>query len=259
MQAIGNSDFWAAVSFILGVVALPLSLVIVMLRGHVIKLRRPSYGSAPVRIPQAAIASDLIPLISGLKSHVQFKNSELWIFGSDGRYIVDASNRSWIKRRWSSISKKWPVEDSSSRFKWIRGPLSRVSKKWAEEKWHRKFRLWIKSGLKITYILLEADADVRQSMRDLKKDIGAGFDAFILKEGTIESSIQELRTYHPTLFIGADGQNAAWIEGWHPPDSIYAYDVTYIPPKAMQRTSEKELFEACKARLSLVKKNSKEP
>lgn len=258
MQIVGHSDFWATMSFILGVISLPLAFLGVMLKESMIKLLRPSNGDIPKRFAYAAIASDLVPLIGGLRRHVPFKDSELWIFGNDGRYIVDARNRSWIKRFWLRMSKKWPDEGSSSWSKWIRGPVSRMSEKWAVEKWHRKFELWTGSGLKITYILLEADADVRETLLDLKERIGDGFDAFILKEGAIEDHVRPLRTYHPTLFIGANGKNAAWIEGWHPPESTYAYDITYIPPNAMRRTNERELFDTCKARLSLVKENSDE-
>lgn len=234
MQVIGHSDFWAALSLVLGALALPLALLIVKGKDGRAKNQRPSNDPEPTRIACAAIASDLVPLLRRLRTHVPFKGSNLWIFGSDGQYIVESNSRSSIKKLLSRMFRKWNVE----------------------ERWRREFKSWTEAGLKITYILLEANDDVRESLRDLKKELGEGFDAFILKEGAIEDDVQALRTYHPTLFMGSQGENAAWIEGWHPPGSIYAYDVTYVSPKAMQRASEKEVFDACKTRLSLVKANS---
>ena len=159
-----------------------------------------------------------MPLIRGLaKAGIPFRGSELWIFGSDGRYIVKSKRK----------------------------------------RWRREFLKWTDKGLKIRYILLDVDEEVHEELRTLKEELKGNFDAVALNKGAVPEIAIELETRHPTLFLGREGQNAAWIEGLHRRDSVYAYDVDYISPKAMQRQAkEKARFRSYKAKLESVLDNS---
>lgn len=126
------------------------------------------------------------------------------------------------------------------------------------KKWRREMIGWVRQGLKIRYILLEADEEVSRTMIELKEEMGDHFDAVALTDGAIPDVARELETCHPTLFLGGEGRNAAWIEGFHPRDSIHAYDVEYISPRAMQKSrSAKDTFEHYARKLEAVLENSR--
>ena len=207
--------FWASIAIAVG--SIPVGLALVLILEYIQKRCRPSNGANPIYIRRAKVSTDLVPLINGLaKKGIPFKGSELWIFGSDGRYIVNKN----------------------------KGP------------WRKAFGNWARKGLKINYIVLEADEEVRKAFCTLKKTLEDSFDATVLDQGAIPTVAREFATYHPTLFL-APGNNAAWIEGLHHRNSLCAYDVEYISPRAMRQWPEKkELFQWCKERLDLVRDNS---
>lgn len=209
--------FWLLASVVACLGSLLAGFGFVLLVECIQKWCRPANGKNPLYIRRARVSTDLVPLINGLaKCGIPFDGSELWVFGNDGRYIVNNDN----------------------------GP------------WRKAFDRWMHHGLKIKFIVLEADDDVRDALRHLKQTHEDSFDATILNEGAIPTVARELETYHPTLFL-AHGNNAAWIEGLHHRNSMCAYDVEYISPRAMQGWPEKdELFRSCKGRLDLVLKNS---
>ena len=212
---------WWVASLIVGAGAIPAGYLIVFAMDRIGKYRRPANGPAPLFIERVFAASDLMPLIGGLaKAGVPFDGSELRIFGSDGRYIVKGRGKG--------------------------------------KKWRREMYGWARQGLKIRYILLDADEEVSRAMIELKEDMGDRFDAVALKEGAIPDVARELETCHPTLFLGGEGRDAAWIEGFHPRDSIHAYDVEYISPRAMQQSrSAKDTFEHYARKLEAVLENSR--
>ena len=204
---------WWIASFSVGWVSLGVAYVIVVAMRHREKQRRPANGPNPIYIQRASIASDLTPLIRGLeKEGIPFRDSQLWIFGSDGRYVVKNKGKRWRK---------------------------------ALADWNAK-------GLRIKYILLDADEEVRRELRALKDSMRGESDAVRLGEGAVLDVAHELETCHPTLFIGPDGKNAAWIERLHPRDSAYAYDVKYVSPKAMLAERERTEFESYKRKLEIV-------
>ena len=215
-----NTDdtFWWVASVAVGFGSVLIGLGLVLVKELIQKHCRPANGTDPIRIRRTRVSSDLVPLISGLaKCGIPFKGSQLWIFGSDGRYIVNND----------------------------KGP------------WRQAFNEWAGRGLKIRFIILEADDDVRKMLCNLKEDLKDSFDATVLNENAIPAVARELETYHPTLFLGEDDNKAAWIEGLHHRNSIRAYDVEYISPNAMQEwPDKKELFQSCKDRLDLVLENS---
>lgn len=223
-----NIFLWLA-SFIVGVGSIPFGYLVVFAQDSLKKRRRPANGPTRFFLSRVSVASDLIPLIGALLDSLPkgsqpfdpnktFDGCELRIFGSDGRYIVNSKRR----------------------------------------KWRRKMKAWTDAGLKIQYILLEADDEVRQGLVDLGKYMKNGrFDAIALNEGAVPDIARELETCHPTIFLGREGYNAAWIEGFHPRDSVHAYDVEYISPRAMERSRrELETFEYYVARLDAVIENS---
>lgn len=212
-----DMTFWLVASLVVGAGSVPAGFALARVVELIQKWCRPANGRDPIYIRSASISTDLVPLIDGLRRRgVPFGGSELWVFGSDGRYIVNNDN----------------------------GP------------WRRAFGNWARSGLKIKFIILEADDDVRAALCELKQALEGSFDATVLDRGAIPEVARSLETYHPTLFL-AKGNNAAWIERLHHRNSLRAYDIEYISPEAMRAWPEKnELFLLCKDRLEVVLKNS---
>ena len=182
--------FWWAASFVAGWLSLGVGYVAVAITRHLEKKRRPANGPSPIFIQRVSVATDLAPLISGL---APFNDCQLWIFGSDGRYVVKGKRK----------------------------------------RWRRALSDWSNKGLHIKYILLDADEKVREELLELKDKMKGKFDAVCLAEGAVPDLARELETCHPTLFIGPDNKDAAWIERLHPRDSAYAYDVKYVSPNAL--------------------------
>ena len=218
-----GSIFWWVASIVVGAGAIPAGYLVVSVLDRIAKHRRPANGPARLSIERAFVASDLMPLIGGLaKAGIPFKGSELRVFGSDGRYVVNSKSQKWWRR------------DKS-------------------RKWRREIRAWAAAGLTIRYVLLEADEEVKTELRKLKQALGDQFDAVALDDGAVPDIACELDTCHPTLFFGKGNQNAAWIEGFHPRDSVHAYDVEYISPHAMaQSRSARDTFERYAAKVQSV-------
>ena len=176
---------------------------------------RPSEGETELFIPEVTIAGDLVPLVLGLSN---LKGSTIRILGDDGSYIVKKNG---------SVLKKG-------------------------------LQKWVNRGLRIQYILLSLEEDAAAELLALQSRLGeAAFDVRILDRAAVagdremENLRAEFRTEHPTLFFGGDGRNALWLEGHHPPRSIYAYNVRYVSPNAM--TSEwRERFDGFKARTDKI-------
>lgn len=208
---------WWIASFSVGWLSLGVAYLIIVAMRHREKQRRPANGPSPVYIQRVSVASDLTPLIGGLeKEGIPFRDSQLWIFGSDGRYVVKNKGKRWRKA----------LSD------------------------------WSAKGLRVKYILLDADEEVRNELRTLRASMSGPFEAVCLAEGAAPDVARELETCHPTLFIGPDGNKAAWIERLHPRDSAYAYDVKYVSPKAMMAERECAEFESYKHKLELMMDSS---
>lgn len=218
-MAVGEVAFWWIASFVVGWLSLGVGYVAIVIVRRLEKVRRPSNGLSPIYIQRVSAATDLTPLIRGLGESVPFKGSRLWIFGSDGRYLV----------------------------------------KNKKKRWRKELSDWVAQGLHITYILLDADQEVRDEIGKLKGEmdkVDGGFDAVCLAKGAIPHIARALETCHPTLFIGSNNKDAAWIERLHPRDSIYAYDVKYVSPNAMLASREREEFDTYKCKLEMVLNHS---
>lgn len=218
---------WLVASLLVGAGVIPAGYLVVFVLDRLERRRRPANGPARLFIERVFVASDLMPLIGGLaNAGIPFEGSELRLFGSDGRYVVNSKSKRWWRRD--------------------------KSKKWRKEMYD-----WAAKGLKIRYILLEADKEVQHVLFELKQKMGDQFDAVALDDDALPDIARELETCHPTIFLGSGGQNAAWIEGFHPRDSIHAYDVEYISPCAIKRSrSAKGTFEHYAAKVEAVLENS---
>ena len=212
-----NAVWWIA-SIIVGAGSVPAGLLLVLAWERVKKMLRPSNGPHIIHFASAPAATELTPLISGLaRSGVPFKGSELWILGRDGVYMTNKKGKQLC----------------------------------------RQFRKWKNKGLVIRYLLLdETDEGVREELRNL--DIGTDIEVRqLVHSAETQDVARRLETFHPTLFFGADGNNAAWIEGLHRRGSIYAYNVDYVPPRVIQRSPvQRKRFESCERDLRLVYDNS---
>lgn len=213
----GESILWWAI--IVGVGSVPAGLLIVLFFEHINRICRPSNGPRLVHIGCASAGSDFVPLINGLgKGRNGFEDSQLWIFGCDGRYFVNKKGR----------------------------------------RWQRVFRKWTKKGLVIKYILLEMDDEAKSELRKLKKTLGEKFDVLLLEHNEETQDItRKLETFHPTLFFGKEDSRAAWIEGLHRKNSIFAYNVDYVSPRLVRSSREqRERVDACEEDLRFVCDNS---
>lgn len=209
---------WWVASLTVGAGAIPAGYLIVYVIDRVEQRRLPANG--PARIVMARVlTSDLAVLIGKLaKADIPFDGSELRIFSGDGRYMVSDRGK----------------------------------------RWRKELIGWARRGLRIRYILLEADEEVRREMIELKTKMGDRFDVRTLNDGAIPHLARELDTCHPTVFLGNDGRSAAWIEGFHPRSSAHAYDVEYISPHAMQQSrSAKHTFDHYAKKLDTVLENSR--
>ena len=172
-------------------------------------------SSRVVRIPVAQIANDLVPLVNELP----LKKGTLQFVGYDGGYILGKNRNLW--------------KDSLLE--------------------------WLKKGLNVEYLLIAPSEEVIEAFRrikeETKKEIGQ-LSIFKYIEPTKMSEKkdwEQLKTCHPTLFVGDDKTTRAmWIEGNHPIGSEFAYDVTYVPPDAMD-DKQNEKFERYKKKIKNIK------
>ena len=214
---------WWAFSLIVGLGSVPVAFGIVLLCEHIKRNLRQSNGSSVIHIGCASAGSDFVPLIGGLgKGPNRFEDCQLWLFGCDGRYIINKKGR----------------------------------------RWHRVFRKWTKGGLVIKYILLEIDDEVKSELGRLKralgKDLGKNFDVLMLEHNDETREIaRKLETFHPTLFLGRGDDRAAWIEGLHRKNSVFAYNVDYISPCVIQSSrAQRKRLELYERDLEFVCDNS---
>lgn len=173
---------------------------------------RDARSAEPIFIPAARIATDLVPLINDLVH----PGSRLRILGADGLYFM-RENGEFLKN---------------------------------------SIRTWVKKGMIVEYILLEPGDGVKQKIMPLINELSdahGSLNVFALNHDAdkISSIVKEMDTRHPTLFFGADGENAMWIEGLHKKNSIYAYNVRYISPVAMSEAQRRE-FDRHREQMDLV-------
>ena len=106
---------------------------------------------------------------------------------------------------------------------------------------------WVKSGANVDFFMVGASQKTVAQFQlyserlniALANKSGAGsFRALQIKcknsNGKKSNFASEFFEHHPTLFNLVDGK-AMWIEGRHPIDSMYAYDVEFVPPSAMNK------------------------
>ena len=175
------------------------------------KRKRDGNGAAVLSMSVVTIADDLVPLIRQLDN---LKGGRIRVVGNDGRYIVKRNGRSWRD-----------------------GILE-----------------WTGAGLEVSYVLLGPGEGVRRELLHLSRETdernageGQGrLRVYVLRDKCSEEAVSiadELRTFHPTLFAGADGRKAMWLEGIHEADAEYAYNVRYVSPSAMSGELEEEYRE----------------
>lgn len=179
---------------------------------------RPRYPGQVVRIAAAQIASDLVPLVNKLS----LENSKLRIVEYDGQYILGKNRRLWRK----SLSE------------------------------------WLRKGLDVECILMNPPCEVIDSFKKIKeqeKEGGVRLKIFIFErsDSSKMAEWEKFKTFHPTLFYGGDGTKAMWIEEDHPLGNRFAYDVTYVPPDAMDEEQNRK-FDGYERMINFSKSHCRE-
>ena len=199
--------------------ALGVTILVIWFVEHRAKMSRDAFSAEVIFIPAAQAATDLIPLINQLP----LQNSELWIFGEDGRYFTTANG----------------------------------------VKFRKAILTWVRKGLRVKYVLLCPGDGVKGAMQELvaeSQGSKGALDLWVLKkdEHNVNPAeflqgihLSEMRTRHPTLFFGPDDSNAMWLEGEHRQDSKFAYNVRYVSPTAMTSDYKKE-FEKQKKNITTI-------
>ena len=110
--------------------------------------------------------------------------------------------------------------------------------------------------MEVRYILLRPGEGVRESLRSLGRPTEGrgGFRTSVLGANAVgmEDVLQEMETRHPHPVLrcsGREGHVAG--RALHRKDAVYAYNVRYIPPRAMG-DEQKEEFESHKRNLEQV-------
>ncbi|MEL6641359.1 MAG: hypothetical protein AAFP98_08620 [Pseudomonadota bacterium] len=202
--------------FLVSVFALILANTFFALKERRMKATRSVEGTDPLLIKVASIAKDLSPLID--KLHIG--RGQIVIVGGDGSYLMNDRTARYFKRS-----------------------LSR----------------WLKQGLDICYILTCADRATELRFADLCSDKDfPGLKVYSVKE--TRSSLEAVfckryRNFHPTLIETEDHRRAIWLEGDHPDNSEFAYNIKFVSPTAMSAVYEKE-FEEIKGQIVDIMLNS---
>lgn len=182
--------------------------------------KRPANADFVLSIPSVTIADDLIPLIDDLIAEFPPAGEKrLQVMGGDGKYITLANG----------------------------------------EQWRNGIRSWTDKGLNVDYILLDADEEVIRELKGLQFECQQNLGDFSVsvlnrdKATGIGKLVEGLKTRHPTLFFGPGNERAMWIEGNHPEESEFAFDVSYVSPRAMERhETARSLFEKYQSEIDSI-------
>lgn len=160
------------------------------------------------RLNRAYTATGLVPWVLGMGD---LKGCRIQVWGSDGTYINQENG----------------------------------------DVWSNGLRAWIERGLDVDYLLLTVDEPTRQRyialMNELNRDGDVRLRVKVVQTpehgypDDVTETVEDLHTCHPTLLYGSNQDKwAMWIEGDHQPNSKLAYDVWYVPPKAMDNERKTE-------------------
>lgn len=172
------------------------------------------------RLSSAYAASDLVPWVLGMDN---LHGCRIQVLGGDGTYINQKSGSVWSDG----------------------------------------LQAWIKEGVDVDYILLGIDKSTRKRYLNLMTELNGNGQTHLrvkvarMPDGgypdAVKKTREDLRTCHPTLLYGSDlSKRAMWIEGDHPPNSEFAYDVWYVPPNAMDDECKNE-FEHYERQVETIK------
>lgn len=119
---------------------------------------------------------------------------------------------------------------------YIVGNDGRYTEKKRGKFWIKTIESWLESGASITYILTDADEVSRKKFEAIAKAYPDNHFRYCELADVSEADedisklIKKYYEYHPTLIETSKGDRAMWLEGYHPEDSEYAYDINFITP-----------------------------
>mmetsp|Transcript_29310 Transcript_29310/g.56957 ORF Transcript_29310/g.56957 Transcript_29310/m.56957 type:complete len:205 (+) Transcript_29310:246-860(+) len=195
-------DFLA--SFLIGCVLFATCLHFINVESRIakekVRLRWDVEAGEILKLKSAGITGDLAPLVRSLK----IKGGTITVVGSDGSYML------------------------SGKRKQLRAAMLE----------------WLSRECDIEYILIQADRRTIESFRKFsdcanrkfkgKAEISIHYiDRSCACDG-IEPLLETYETHHPTL-IKTENGTGMWLEGFHPKNSMYAYNVEFVPPSAAKK------------------------
>lgn len=202
----GNIVVMLMVAVVIPSMSLCIVCIVIWVKDHVQKWLRNAFAPDVIFIEVTQIATDLVPLMWKLV-HKYNKELKIRTFGFDGAYF--AAFTAWL--------------------------------------WNFAIKYALRKGAQVEYILCEMDEKAKKSLSklvawSLLKDYG--LRVYVLRDSrrsVVAEHLDKMRTRHPTLFTTLDNNaRAMWLEGKHKEGGIYAYNVRYVSPKAMNDKWKKE-------------------
>src|SRR4029077_8498727 len=103
--------------------------------------------------------------------------------------------------------------------------------------WEKQIADWVRSGIRITYILTSPTADTLQYWQRLVDRLSPTFKVYVLDQARASADdaleIRRIRRFHSVLVLRNGRPLCMWIENDHPENSAVANNVEYVEPKDM--------------------------
>lgn len=106
--------------------------------------------------------------------------------------------------------------------------------------WIESLERWLKRGAEIDYLLTSADEVALERYERLVEEYEGDFRLCVIDEDAdldpkLRSLLRDYASSHPTLLENTgNGTRVMWLEGRHPINSEYAYDIEFlVPPDAL--------------------------
>ena len=144
-------------------------------------------------------ANDMCLMFDNLGRKVAFDGAELWHYAGTSAHAVLIRKSAWIVR------------------------------------WPGFFRKWADAGLRISVVFTDVRPDHVEPLLEARERAGGCFGMLAVDLAGCGGRAPWGEDTHPTVFNGAGkDENAMWVEGMHRKGSMFAHNVRYASPKALE-------------------------